>query len=100
MIVRAFDTAVEAPDLERAQELFRTVVRPAFEGFSGCHGIEMLVGIDEHSMDLIEIVAISRWDSQEAIDEAVSGDDYEEALREIRKLFQQTPLVRHFEAIE
>ena len=100
MIVRAFDTAVEAPDLEQGKELFRKIVRPAFKGFPGCHGIEMLVGIDEHSKDLIEIVAISRWDSREAIDAAVSSDDYEEALKEIRKLFQQTPLVRHFESID
>lgn len=100
MIVRIFDTAVDPDDVERGKELFRTQVRPAFEAFPGCAGIEMLIGVGEHSGDLVEIAAISRWDSLDAIEEATSSPRYEEALTELRKLFAQSPIIRHFETID
>ncbi|MDQ3916317.1 MAG: antibiotic biosynthesis monooxygenase [Actinomycetota bacterium] len=96
VIIRIFDTTVDPGDVERAKAVFREDVAPAFEAFPGCHGIELLVGIDEHSGDLVELCAISRWDSKEAIDAAVGSDDYTRALAEFRKLFQQSPIVRHF----
>lgn len=97
MIIRLFDTSVDPGDVEQAVAIFRTDVAPAFDAFGGCHGIELLVGVDEHSGDLVEMCAISRWDSREAIEAAIAGDDYRQALAEFRKLFQQTPIVRHFE---
>lgn len=100
MIVRIFDTAISPDDVERAKEIFLQQVRPAFERFAGCHGIEMMLGIDEHSLDLVDVAAISRWESTAAIDKATGTDEYEEALRELRELFEQTPIVRHFELIE
>jgi heme-degrading monooxygenase HmoA len=60
----------------------------------------MLIGVGEHSGDLVEIVAVSRWDSVEAIEAATKTSEYEVALSEIRKLFVQSPIVRHFEAID
>ncbi|HEV2754623.1 MAG TPA: antibiotic biosynthesis monooxygenase family protein [Actinomycetota bacterium] len=96
MIIRLFDTTVDPGDVGRATELFRADVAPAFDAFPGCHGIELLVGVDEHSGDLVELCAISRWDSKDAIDAAVDSDDYRRALAEFRKLFQQSPIVRHF----
>jgi quinol monooxygenase YgiN len=96
VIIRIFDTTVDPGDVERATAVFRQDVAPAFDAFAGCHGIELLVGIDEHSGDLVELCAVSRWDSKEAIDEAVGSDDYRTALAEFRKLFQQSPIVRHF----
>jgi quinol monooxygenase YgiN len=99
MIVRIFDTNIDPADVDAGKELFRTQVKPAFDLFEGCAGIEMHIGIDEHSGDLVDVVAISRWESLEAIDQATATDQYTEALAEIRKLFQRTPIVRHFEVI-
>ena len=96
VIIRLFDTTVDPADVDTATEVFRADVAPAFDAFEGCHGIELLVGIDEHSGDLVELCAISRWDSKEAIDAAVGSADYTKALAEFRKLFQQSPIVRHF----
>jgi heme-degrading monooxygenase HmoA len=100
MIVRIFDTAIDPQDVEDAKQLFREKVRPAFQSFAGCKGIEMLLGIEEHSKDLVDVASVSRWDSLEAISDATSSDDYEQALQDIRKLFQQSPIVRHFEIID
>jgi quinol monooxygenase YgiN len=97
VIIRIFDTTVDPGDVEQAVALFRAEVAPAFDAFDGCHGIELLVGVDEHTGDLVELCALSRWDSREAIDAAIGSDDYKTALAEFRKLFQQTPIVRHFE---
>lgn len=98
MIIRLFDTSVDPGDVERAIEVFRAEVAPAFDAFEGCRGIELLVGVDEHSGDLVEVCAISRWETRDAIDAAIGSDAYRQALAEFRKLFQQTPIVRHFEA--
>ncbi len=100
MIVRIFDTAAAPEDIEHGIELFRQEVRPAFEGFAGCQGIEMLIGAGEHSGDLVELAAISRWESIEAIETATATPEYDRAMAELRKLFQQNPIVRHFELIE
>ncbi|HWL66041.1 MAG TPA: antibiotic biosynthesis monooxygenase [Actinomycetota bacterium] len=100
MIVRIFDTAMDPADVEKGKELFRQKVRPAFDSFAGCHGVEMVIGVEEHSQDLVDIASISRWDSIESIEQATTSDDYKEALEEIRKLFQQAPIVRHFELTE
>ena len=100
MIIRMFDTALDPDDVENAKELFRTQVRPAFESFDGCHGIDMYLGLEPHSGGLIDVAAVSRWDSRAAIDAAIATPEYDEALTELKKLFQQVPLVRHFEAVD
>jgi heme-degrading monooxygenase HmoA len=99
-IVRVFDTAVDPESVPRGVEVFRTQVKPAIESFPGCQGIELLVGVEERSGDLVDVLAISRWDSLEQIRDATSSPAYEEALREMRELFQRTPIVRHFEAAD
>ena len=98
MIIRIFDTTVDPGDVDQAVAVFRSDVAPAFDAFDGCRGIELLVGVDEHSGDLVELCAISRWETRAAIDGAIGSDDYRAALAEFRKLFQQTPIVRHFES--
>jgi len=100
MIIRIFDTAVDPVDVAKGKDIFRDQVRPVFESFDGCHGVEMLIGVEEHSGDLVDIAALSRWDSLDAIERAITTDDYDQALTELRKLFQQTPIVRHFESID
>lgn len=100
MIVRMFDTAMDPADVERGKQLFREQVKPAFESFDGCRGVEMVLGVEEHSQDLVDIASISRWDSLESIEAATTSDEYKAALENIRKLFQQSPIVRHFELVE
>lgn len=100
MIIRIFDTAMDPDDIEDGKRLFRDEVIPTFEAFEGCHGAEMNLGIEEHSGDLVDVVSISRWDSMEAIQNATKSDDYNEALMEIKKLFQRSPIIRHFELVE
>jgi quinol monooxygenase YgiN len=100
MIIRIFDTAIDPADVDRAKELFRTQVCPAFESFPGCHGIEMFIGVEDHSGDLVEVAAVSRWESVDAIGSAIDTDEYAEALAELRKLFVQAPLVRQFERVD
>lgn len=100
MIVRIFDTSVDPGDVERSKQLFRDDVQPAFARFPACHGVEMLISVEEHSGDFVQIAAVSRWDSMQAIDEATETPEYAAALAELRKLFAQTPIVRHFETID
>jgi quinol monooxygenase YgiN len=100
MIVRIFITAVDPDDVERGNALFREQVKPVFEAFDGCTGIEWYIGVDEHSADLVDVAALSRWESLEHIEPAVSSPEYEVALSELRELFRQTPIVHHYEAPE
>jgi quinol monooxygenase YgiN len=100
MIIRIFDTAVHPDDVERFKELFHTQVEPAFATFEGCAGIEIYLGVEEHSEDLVDATALSRWDSLESIQSALTSPAYEAALRELKKLFRQAPIVRHFTKIE
>lgn len=100
MIVRMFDTAMNPDDVERGKELFRTQVRPAFDGFDGCLGIDMYIGLDEHSGGLVDVAALSRWDSLGHMEKALGSADYGSALAEIKQLFEQNPIVRHFESVE
>ena len=100
MIVRVFDTAMESDDIEKAKSIFRETAIPQFARFPGCHGIEMQIGIDEHSRDLIDVAAVSRWDSVAAIEAATATPEYEHTVAQLRPFFQQTPLVRHFEVLD
>lgn len=100
MIIRMFDTAMSPEDIERGKELFRSQVQPAFEKFEGCLGIEMYLGLEEHSRGLVDVAAISRWESEAHIQKALASDDYREALADLKLLFQQNPIVRHFEPID
>lgn len=100
MIIRMFDTAIDAEDVERAKELFTSVIQPAFSAFEGCHGIDMYMGLDNRAGEFVEVAAISRWDRRASIDTATASGEYAEALSEFKKLFQNAPIVRHFEAVD
>lgn len=100
MIIRIFDTAIDPQETDRARMIHQEVIVPAFTRFAGCHGIEMGLSLEEHSRDLVLLVAISRWDSVAAIQLATSSPEYAEAVSELRTLFQENPIVRHFELTE
>jgi quinol monooxygenase YgiN len=100
MIVRIFDTAMDPDVIEDAKRIFKDEVQPAFGAFDGCHGVEMHIGVEAHRGELVEIAAISRWDSMEAIEDALASREYEVALVNLRELFAQAPIVRHFQTAE
>jgi quinol monooxygenase YgiN len=100
MIVRIFNTAVDPEDVERGKAIFREQVKPVFEAFEGCSGIEWYIGVDEHSADLVDVAAISRWESLEAIEPAVTSPEYEVALSQLRELFREAPIIHHYEAAD
>lgn len=100
MIVRMFHSAVDPQDIERGKRLFRDRVRPAFETFDGCLGIELHIGVDEHTSDWVDVTAISRWASREVMDRAVESLEYEQAAAEFVKLFRETPIIKHYEVVE
>lgn len=100
MIIRIFDTAVDPADIEQAKTLFRNQVRPAFLAFEGCTSIDMVIGVEEHSGDLVDVASISRWDGPEAVAAAIATPEYAEAMKDIRNLFAQNPIVRHFAVVE
>lgn len=100
MIVRIFSTAVDPEEIDQGIEIFKSDVAPAFAGFDGCHGVEWFVGLEEHSGDLVDVTAISRWESVEAIESATAGRDYERALARLRELFRQTPIVHHYRTVD
>ena len=100
MIVRIFSTAVQPDEVESATNMFRAEVEPVFKEFDGCRGIEWYIGIDEHSGDLVDAVAISRWDSPEAIEAATASNEYKKVLANLRQLFRQSPIVRHYRAAD
>ena len=81
MIVRIFSTSVEPEDVDSATQMFKAEVQPAFNEFDGCLGIDWYIGVDEHSGDLVDAVAISRWENPEAIEKATSSKAYEPLWR-------------------
>lgn len=100
MIIRIFDTAMDPGDIEEGKRLFREQVRPAFLAFDGCSSIEMVIGVEEHSRDLVDVASISHWDSLESVEAALAREEYQAALADIKKLFSQSPIIRHMEVVE
>ena len=100
MIIRMFDTAIDPEDVERGKAIMKDKTTPTFAGLAGCHGITFFMGLEDHSGGLVDVAAISRWDSMEAIESAMETDEYKQALAELKEIFQQTPIVRHFEAVD
>lgn len=100
MIIRMFDTAIDPEDVDKAKQIFVEKVRPAFEAFEGCHGIDMFLGLEEHSGGFVDVAAISRWDSEAHIQTALASASYDLAMEEMKSLFEQNPIVRHFEAVD
>jgi quinol monooxygenase YgiN len=98
MILRIFNTTVDPEDVERGKQIFKEQVKPVFEAFEGCSGVEWFIGLEEHSADLVDVAAISRWESLEAIEAATASPEYEVALSQLRELFHQSPIVHHYEA--
>jgi quinol monooxygenase YgiN len=100
VIVRIFNTAVDPEEVDEGVRLFREHVKPVMEAFDGCQEVDWYIGVEEHSGDLVDIAAVSKWDSVEQIEAATNSPEYEEALSELRQLFRQNPIVHHYRSIE
>jgi quinol monooxygenase YgiN len=96
MIIRIFTTAVEPEEVGSATQMFNAEVQPVFNEFDGCLGIDWYIGVDEHSGDLVDAMAISRWESVDAIEKATGSSQYVQALANLRRLFRQSPIVHHY----
>ena len=96
-LVRFFYSAVDPSDVERVRNLFLEDVRPAFDGQSGCLGIELLINVTSNAGGLVDGVAMSRWTSREAMDVAMASRPVQEALVRVTQFLRQEPVTRTFE---
>lgn len=95
--VRMFQSSVDPADIAAVRQLFDDDVKPAFTSAAGCEGIELLVGCDENAGGLVAGMAVSRWTSAEAMEEALASRPVNEALVRILELLRQEPVTRVFE---
>ena len=98
-LVRFFYSAVDPSDVDRVRRLFLEDVRPAFDGLAGCLGIELLINITSNAGGLVDGMAMSRWESLDAMEVALSSRRVSEALVRIVPLLRQEPLARVFEVL-
>jgi quinol monooxygenase YgiN len=98
-LVRYFYSAVDPSDVDRVRGLFLEDVRPAFDGLPGCLGIELLINITRNAGGLVDGMAMSRWESREAMDDALASRGVQEALVRITQFLRQEPITRTFEVM-
>ncbi len=99
MIVRIAQATIDPEDAPRARQVFLEEVRPTLRSLTDCIEVEMLIGLEEHSGGLLEVVTMSRWSSPEALEAASGSDAYRQATEALRSLFQRAPIVHHFEEV-
>ena len=97
--LRVFQTAVDPDDVETVRKFFTDDVLPAFEGLTGCLGIELLISQEANAGGLVEGAAVSRWSSIEAMDDAVGSRPVREALVRVTSVLRQQPVTRVFEVV-
>jgi quinol monooxygenase YgiN len=95
-LVRFFYSAVDPSDVDRVRGLFLEDVKPAFVAQAGCLGIELLVHDTSNAGGLVDGVAMSRWESHEAMDAALSSRAIQEALVRVTQYLRQEPVTRTF----
>ncbi|MDQ1372726.1 MAG: hypothetical protein QOJ09_64 [Actinomycetota bacterium] len=96
-ILRMLQSAVEPADIDTVRRLFNDDVLPAFRELRGCLGIELLVSLESNAGGLVEGAALSRWESKDAMDEAMASRRVNEAQVRVFELLRQEPVVRVFE---
>jgi quinol monooxygenase YgiN len=97
MLVRFFYSAVDPSDVDQVRRLFDEDVRPAFEGAPGCLGIELLINIASNAGGLVDGMAMSRWASRDAMDDALTSRGVQEALVRVTQFLRHEPVTRTFE---
>jgi len=97
--LRVFQTAVDPADVDTVRRLFGEDVLPAVESRPGCRGIELVMSVEHNAGGLVEGWALSRWDSRDAMEEAIASREVRESQVRVFELLRQEPVVRVFEVI-
>jgi quinol monooxygenase YgiN len=95
-LVRVFYSAVDPSDVAHVRDLFLEDVRPAFDAQAGCLGIELLINDTSNAGGLVDGLAMSRWESREAMDAALNSRAVQEALVRVTQFLRQEPVTRVF----
>jgi quinol monooxygenase YgiN len=96
-LVRLFYSAVDPSDVDQVRRLFLEDVRPAFAAHPGCRGIELLINVTNNAGGLVDGMAMSRWESRDAMDDALASRPVQEALVRVTQFLRQEPVTRTFE---
>jgi len=94
-----FHSAVDPSDVDEVRRLFEEDVAPAFASRPGCTGVELLVSVEPNAGGLVEGAAISRWETRESMEEALSSRALNEALVRILQLLRHEPVTRIYEVL-
>lgn len=100
MYVRLFSSAIDPNDLPEVKRIFAEDVGPAFESFSGCLSIELLLGTDPNAGGLVDAAALSRWNTQEELTTAIESREVAESIVRMLPFLQLEPVIRMFEVVE
>jgi quinol monooxygenase YgiN len=95
-LVRMFYSAVDPSDVDHVRSLFLEDVRPAFDAAAGCLGIELLINDTSNAGGLVDGIAMSRWESRDAMVSALDSRPVQDALVRVTQYLRQEPVTRTF----
>ena len=98
-VLRMFQTAVDPADLDDVRRLFADDILAVFRAMPGCTSMELVLSVEHNPGGLLECAAVSRWETVEAMEEAVASRAAKEAQVRIFELLRQEPVVRVFEIL-
>src|SRR4026207_1515571 len=97
--VRIFHSAIDPTDVDEVRRLCAEDVARAVMGRPGCLAVELLVSLDRNAGGLQEGAALSRWESFEAMENAMAEREVREGLVRVGKLLRQEPVTRIYEVL-
>jgi len=98
--LRLFQSAVDPDELPELRRLFLDDVKPAFDGYPGCMGIELAVCYHANAGGLVDVDAISRWLSADDMEAGIASRAIQEAVVRFRSLLRQEPVAKVLEVLE
>jgi quinol monooxygenase YgiN len=98
-VLRMFQTAVDPADLATVRQLFADDILPAFRDMPGCVSMELVLSVDHNPGGLLECAAVSRWETADVMEAAMTSRAAKEAQVRIFELLRQEPVVRVFEVL-
>ncbi|MDP9070167.1 MAG: antibiotic biosynthesis monooxygenase [Actinomycetota bacterium] len=97
--LRLFQSTVDPADVEKVRRLFVDDILPVYDSLPGCLGIELVIRSEPNAGGLVEGAALSRWESRQAMEEAMASRPVQESQVRIFELLRQEPVVRVFEVL-
>jgi quinol monooxygenase YgiN len=97
--LRLFQSTIDPADVEEVRRLFIDDVLPVYKKLKGCLSIELVMRSEPNAGGLVEGAALSRWESRDAMHEAVMSRPAKEAQVRIVELLRQEPVIRVFEVL-